>query len=1277
MVFRPTMEEFSDFSRYIQYMESQGAHRGGVAKVIPPKEWSPCKSYDNIDDLTIPAPISQVVTGQKGLYTQYNIQQKPLTVKELRRLTNTDKYSPPFHESYEDLERTYWKNITFNPAIYGADISGSLYDKNVDVWNVARLDTILDLVENDTGVKIEGVNTAYLYFGMWKTSFAWHTEDMDLYSINYVHFGAPKTWYAIPPEHGKRLERLASGFFPNSYSTCPAFLRHKMTLISPSVLKRYGIPFDKITQEAGEFMITFPYGYHSGFNHGFNCAESTNFASERWIDYGIAAEKCRCQKDMVYINMDLFIINFQPEKYELWKNKKYEVKLSYQDIPVLPDFSKKPIHWRKRMKEIKQENDKQKKLKSAPSTPVKISPSPSKKTPQKSNIKSPAKMKSIPSPDYGKVEINEEQRNISKMPCFVKLEKDFTICHNQHVTSPSKKSPIKRSLSETASTTNAGVCLQNFPQTCSQHGSSGCLNNTSKSAGSSVFQLKMGSVFSGFIPTTNQDLTLEFNSTSLSSQFLTLSDRIKMGRRKLNNDHNILPQCDQTLDTIESKLITNSTSNTISLPDSDHDMYTKHNMDSRLMSSVEKPSTSKHRSKSYPPLPVKMRIIPNDKSQSLEQDPTTSQSDVPKSSEINMLSNETPKLNIVVPTSAIITGTTHQPIQSTSTSNNQLQLTPGKEIKFAPTTPNSSADTSLSSSEESANILMKNTHQSFASSLATNRGKQSQNTKEKAKESSSKSSRLSPLAASRPPLKRRHPVSKKGPSKKSSPTVFLKNTSADSESSAEEENEKTKQKRPRGRPPKSEIRSTPGDCDGYPNLWPRRKASFKTERQYNATVAKLPPHCAVCTLFCPYYKKCLNGDQKPPSFAELLEKSTSRPQVTRSKPLIPEINFATSINNPAPLATCQFLDSDGKSPLIQCQVCMVQVHASCYGVIKSDQTWTCDRCSFKAWIAQCSLCCLRGGALKPVNDGLQWAHILCAVSIPEVSFDDIPLRNGINIKKLSPARQKLKCTYCRRAKKNLQSLGTCIQCCAGICAISFHPTCAHAAGVKMETGDWPLPVFVYCHRHALQKERASDVKSGKILPNVVIGQTVFGKHRNGRYYPCVIQSETSQNFHHVIFSDNSWSDNLYLEDIISHTFESNNLKEGEKVSVKWTDGKIYDATYVQCKKHQVLMVEFEDRSFLSIKREDMYTSMDEMPSRIRRKLSNATLMRKSDYLESPKKLKNTESYVSQRAAFNEKRKKMATITSLKVDNDESRKLQTEANNTVSTDMPKLKDEDNR
>ena len=109
---------------------------------------------------------------------------------------------------------------------------------------------------------------------------------MDLYSINYLHFGQPKSWYVIPPEHGKRLERLAEGFFPSVARECSAFLRHKMTVISPNVLSKYSIPFHKVTQMAGEFIITFPYGYHAGYNHGYNCAESTNFAMPRWIDFG-------------------------------------------------------------------------------------------------------------------------------------------------------------------------------------------------------------------------------------------------------------------------------------------------------------------------------------------------------------------------------------------------------------------------------------------------------------------------------------------------------------------------------------------------------------------------------------------------------------------------------------------------------------------------------------------------------------------------------------------------------------------------------------------------------------------------------------------------------------------------------------------------------------------------------------------------------------------------------------------------------------------------------
>lgn len=208
-------------------------------------------------------------------------------------LSQSEGYKTPSYADFDDLDRQYWKTVNKSVPIYGSEVDATLFDDHCKTWNLNRLDSILDYVREDYGVEIGGVTTPYLYFGMWKSTFAFHPEDMDLYSINYLHYGAPKTWLSVPRQYTRKLEDLSRRLFPANYEICSNPLRHKTTVISPEILSKNGIPFNQTTQQRNEFIVTFPLGYHAGYNNGFNIAESTNFATTRWIDFGKRAELCK------------------------------------------------------------------------------------------------------------------------------------------------------------------------------------------------------------------------------------------------------------------------------------------------------------------------------------------------------------------------------------------------------------------------------------------------------------------------------------------------------------------------------------------------------------------------------------------------------------------------------------------------------------------------------------------------------------------------------------------------------------------------------------------------------------------------------------------------------------------------------------------------------------------------------------------------------------------------------------------------------------------------
>lgn len=212
---------------------------------------------------------------------------------------DTSEYTP---ERCEELERAYWKTLTYAAPLYGADLMGTLFDESTEEWNLNKLPNLLDVL----GTKVPGVNTAYLYLGMWKATFAWHLEDVDLYSINYLHFGAPKQWYSISQADARRFEAAMKNIWPTDAKACDQFLRHKGFLISPQHLKsHYNITVNKVVSYPGEFVVTYPYGYHSGYNLGYNCAEAVNFALDSWLEIGKIAKKCECAQaqDSVWVNV--------------------------------------------------------------------------------------------------------------------------------------------------------------------------------------------------------------------------------------------------------------------------------------------------------------------------------------------------------------------------------------------------------------------------------------------------------------------------------------------------------------------------------------------------------------------------------------------------------------------------------------------------------------------------------------------------------------------------------------------------------------------------------------------------------------------------------------------------------------------------------------------------------------------------------------------------------------------------------------------------------------
>jgi len=163
---------------------------------------------------------------------------------------------------------------------------------------------------------------------------------------------------------------------------------------------------------------------------------------------------------------------------------------------------------------------------------------------------------------------------------------------------------------------------------------------------------------------------------------------------------------------------------------------------------------------------------------------------------------------------------------------------------------------------------------------------------------------------------------------------------------------------------------------------------------------------------------------------------------------------------------------------ITCTACGVTVHQFCYGVMKRpalDDVWLCRACENqkKGEKAQCCVCPVEGGALKPTTIKGHWCHVACCQWIPELTvLDQERVEPIARVQHIHKDRWTKKCSICKVEQ------GVIIQC--DSCYVAFHPLCARMKGFEMETietENGTIECRAYCARHS------KEIKPGKgLLP---------------------------------------------------------------------------------------------------------------------------------------------------------------------------------------------------
>lgn len=252
--YHPTLAEFQDPISYIFKIEKE-ASKYGICKIVPPVPPSPKKTViANLNKSLAARAGSAEGSNPKGSPTFTTRQQQigfcPRRPRPVQRpvwqsgehytFQEFEAKAKGFEKSFFkkctkkggggalsalEIETLYWKATVDKPfsVEYANDMPGSAFvpwsgKKSGEVsesvtlgetaWNMRAVSRSRGSLLRFMKEEIPGVTSPMVYVAMMFSWFAWHVEDHDLHSLNYLHMGAGKTWYGVPKEAAVAFEEV-------------------------------------------------------------------------------------------------------------------------------------------------------------------------------------------------------------------------------------------------------------------------------------------------------------------------------------------------------------------------------------------------------------------------------------------------------------------------------------------------------------------------------------------------------------------------------------------------------------------------------------------------------------------------------------------------------------------------------------------------------------------------------------------------------------------------------------------------------------------------------------------------------------------------------------------------------------------------------------------------------------------------------------------------------------------------------------------------------------